>query len=283
MENTEPLTEEQPFAELSPSPLSGEGKEDVLIAANLKKTFRLSAKQRKIEKTPLREKIAVNGISFKAKRGEIYGLLGPNGAGKTTTLRMLATLIRPDEGDALINGYSIVKQPDKVRSQIGFLTSELKLDDFFTPNYIFDFFSELQNIPTQVRDERKRTLFGRFGIDKFAETKIADLSTGMKQKTSIAVSLVHDPEFIIFDEPTNSLDVLTAKAVTDFLVELRNRGKSILLSTHIFSLVEKICDRVGVIIDGKMTVEDTVTNLTKEKGLEDVFFDIYAETKGGRE
>ncbi len=283
MENTEPLTEEQPFAELSPSPLSGEGKEDVLIAANLKKTFRLSAKQRKIEKTPLREKIAVNGISFKAKRGEIYGLLGPNGAGKTTTLRMLATLIRPDEGDALINGYSIVKQPDKVRSQIGFLTSELKLDDFFTPNYIFDFFSELQNIPTQVRDERKRTLFGRFGIDKFAETKIADLSTGMKQKTSIAVSLVHDPEFIIFDEPTNGLDVLTAKAVTDFLVELRNRGKSILLSTHIFSLVEKICDRVGVIIDGKMTVEDTVTNLTKEKGLEDVFFDIYAETKGGRE
>ena len=283
MENTEPLTEEQPFAELSPSPLSGEGKEDVLIAANLKKTFRLSAKQRKIEKTPLREKIAVNGISFKAKRGEIYGLLGPNGAGKTTTLRMLATLIRPDEGDALINGYSIVKQPDKVRSQIGFLTSELKLDDFFTPNYIFDFFSELQNIPTQVRDERKRTLFGRFGIDKIAETKIADLSTGMKQKTSIAVSLVHDPEFIIFDEPTNGLDVLTAKAVTDFLVELRNRGKSILLSTHIFSLVEKICDRVGVIIDGKMTVEDTVTNLTKEKGLEDVFFDIYAETKGGRE
>ena len=283
MENTEPLTEEQPFAELSPSPLSGEGKEDVLIAANLKKTFRLSAKQRKIEKTPLREKIAVNGISFKAKRGEIYGLLGPNGAGKTTTLRMLATLIRPDEGDALINGYSIVKQPDKVRSQIGFLTSELKLDDFFTPNYIFDFFSELQNIPTQVRDERKRTLFGRFGIDKFAETKIADLSTGMKQKTSIAVSLVHDPEFIIFDEPTNGLDVLTAKAVTDFLVELRNRGKSILLSTHIFSLVEKICDRVGVIIDGKMMVEDTVTNLTKEKGLEDVFFDIYAETKGGRE
>ena len=256
---------------------------EILRAEGLQKTFRLSAKQQKLEKTRSRTKVAVRDLSFSVQEGEIFGLLGPNGAGKTTTLRMLATLIRPDEGDALINGYSIVKQPDKVRSQIGFLTSELKLDDFFTPNYIFDFFSELQNIPTQVRDERKRTLFGRFGIDKFAETKIADLSTGMKQKTSIAVSLVHDPEFIIFDEPTNGLDVLTAKAVTDFLVELRNRGKSILLSTHIFSLVAKICDRVGVIIDGKMTVEDTVTNLTKEKGLEDVFFDIYAETKGGRE
>lgn len=257
------------------------GGDDVLVAENLKKTFRLSAKQRKIEKTPLREKVAVAGVSFHAKRDEIYGLLGPNGAGKTTTLRMLATLIKPDEGDALVNGFSIVKQPDKVRSQIGFLTSELKPDDFFTPSYIFDFFSELQNIPAQVRDERKKMLFSRFGIDKFSETKISDLSTGMKQKTSIAVSLVHDPEFIIFDEPTNGLDVLTAKAVTDFLVELRNEGKSILLSTHIFSLVEKICDRVGVIIDGKMTVEDTVKNLTAEKGLEDVFFDIYAAAKGG--
>lgn len=287
MKNQELNASAEPFSEPSKpqkAPVSAtepfEDKENVLIAANLKKTFRLSAKQRKKEKTPLKEKIAVNNLSFSAGRGEIYGLLGPNGAGKTTTLRMLATLIKPDEGDATINGYSIVKQPDKVRSQIGFLTSELKPDEFFTPGYIFDFFSELQNIPTRVRDERKAMLFSRFGIDKFAETKIADLSTGMKQKTSIAVSLVHDPEFIIFDEPTNGLDVLTAKSVTDFLVELKNQGKTILLSTHIFSLVEKICDRVGVIVDGRMTAEDTVKNLTREKRLEDVFFDIYAAAKG---
>ncbi len=268
----------------TPVPESSEGKpegENVLTAVNLRKTFRLSAKQRKIEKTPLREKIAVDGLSFSAKRGEIYGLLGPNGAGKTTTLRMLATLIKPDSGDAVIDGFSIVRQPEKVRSKIGFLTSELKPDEFFTPSYTFDFFSELQNIPTQVRDERKKMLFSRFGIDKFAETKISDLSTGMKQKTSIAISLVHDPEFIIFDEPTNGLDVLTAKSVTDFLLELKARGKTILLSTHIFSLVEKICDRVGVIIDGKMAAEDSVAALTREKNLEDVFFDIYAAAKGG--
>ena len=260
MENTEPLTEEQPFAELSPSPLSGEGKEDVLIAANLKKTFRLSAKQRKIEKTPLREKIAVNGISFKAKRGEIYGLLGPNGAGKTTTLRMLATLIRPDEGDALINGYSIVKQPDKVRSQIGFLTSELKLDDFFTPNYIFDFFSELQNIPTQVRDERKRTLFGRFGIDKFAETKIADLSTGMKQKTSIAVSLVHDPEFIIFDEPTAGLDPEERLRFKNIVSKLEGE-RTIIISTHIVEDVENLCDELVIINNGTVAAQGTCAEI----------------------
>ncbi len=269
----------------TPVPESSEGTqpegENVLTAVSLRKTFRLSAKQRKIEKTPLREKIAVDGLSFSAKRGEIYGLLGPNGAGKTTTLRMLATLIKPDSGDAVIDGFSIVRQPEKVRSKIGFLTSELKPDEFFTPSYTFDFFSELQNIPTQVRDERKKMLFSRFGIDKFAETKISDLSTGMKQKTSIAISLVHNPEFIIFDEPTNGLDVLTAKSVTDFLLELKARGKTILLSTHIFSLVEKICDRVGVIIDGKMAAEDSVAALTREKNLEDVFFDIYAAAKGG--
>lgn len=269
----------------TPVPESSEGTqpegENVLTAVSLRKTFRLSAKQRKIEKTPLREKIAVDGLSFSAKRGEIYGLLGPNGAGKTTTLRMLATLIKPDSGDAVIDGFSIVRQPEKVRSKIGFLTSELKPDEFFTPSYTFDFFSELQNIPAQVRDERKKMLFSRFGIDKFAETKISDLSTGMKQKTSIAISLVHDPEFIIFDEPTNGLDVLTAKSVTDFLLELKARGKTILLSTHIFSLVEKICDRVGVIIDGKMAAEDSVAALTREKNLENVFFDIYAAAKGG--
>ena len=255
--------------------------EIVLQADNLKKTFTLSRKQQKLDKTTEKKKVAVNGLSFTARKGEIYGLLGPNGAGKTTTLRMLATLIKADEGDASVAGYSISKEADMVRTKIGFLTSELKPDEFFTPSYHFDFFSALQKVPDQVRDERKKDLFSRFGINDFQETKIADLSTGMKQKVSIAVSLVHDPEVIIFDEPTNGLDVLTAKSVTDFLLELKEQGKTILLSTHIFSLVEKICDRVGIIIDGKMALEEDVKTLTKEKCLEDVFFDLYATMKGG--
>ena len=251
-----------------------------LKAINLKKTFTLSRKQRKAEGGNAKKKIAVNGLSFSAKRGEIYGLLGPNGAGKTTTLRMLATLIRPDEGDAFVDGYSAVKDPDGVRSKIGFLTSELKPDGFFSPDELFDFFSALHGVEESVREERKAELFGRFGVDKFSHTKIADLSTGMKQKTSIAISLVHDPDIVIFDEPTNGLDVLTAKAVTDFLLELKAKGKTVLLSTHIFSLVEKICDRVGVIIDGKMALEGSVKDLTAERDLEEVFFDLYKERKG---
>lgn len=254
--------------------------QDVLVANGLRKTFTLSKKQQALEKTSVKKRVAVDGLSFTAKKGEIYGLLGPNGAGKTTTLRLLSTLLKPESGDATVNGYSIMQDPDKVRQQIGFLTSELKPDEFFTPSYMFDFYSELYEIPEDVRNERKKQLFERFGIDVFAETKIADLSTGMKQKTLIAISLVHDPEFIIFDEPTNGLDVLTAKAVTDFLLELKARGKTILLSTHIFSLVEKICDRVGIIIDGKMVKEGEVKELTAEKPLEDVFFDIYAQAKG---
>jgi sodium transport system ATP-binding protein len=181
----------------------------------LSKTFKLSARQQQIERTQEKLRVAVNQLSFTVKKGEIYGLLGPNGAGKTTTLRMLATLIKPDQGDAIINGYSIVKQPDQVRSQIGFLTSELKLEEFFTPSYLFDFFSDLHKVPRDVAAEHKKRLFSNFGIQEFAEVKVANLSTGMKQKASLAVSLVHNPEIIIFDEPTNGLDVITAKVVTD--------------------------------------------------------------------
>ena len=138
----------------------------------------------------------------------------------------------------------------------------------------------LHGVPGETAAKRKKELFERFGIDKFAQTKIANLSTGMKQKVSIAISLAHDPEIIIFDEPTNGLDVLTAKTVTDFLTELKEQGKCILLSTHIFSLVEKICDRVGIIINGRMVADGSLKELTAEKNIEDLFFDIYKREVG---
>lgn len=251
--------------------------QELIKVENLSKTFKLSAKQQKIEKTNEKVRRAVDGLSFSAYEGEIFGLLGPNGAGKTTTLRLLATLIKPDSGDALVDGCSIVKDPERVRSKIGFLTSELKLEEFFTPNYLFDFFSSLHGVAPDVAAERKANLFGRFGIDKFAEVKVSDLSTGMKQKASLAISLVHDPDIIIFDEPTNGLDVLTAKVVTDFLLALKAEGKTIIVSTHIFSLIEKLCDRVGIIINGKMAVCDSLEAICDGKSLEDRFFDIFAE------
>jgi len=252
----------------------------ILKADGLNKTFRLSAKQQKLQNTKKKVITAVDNLSFEAYEGEIFGLLGPNGAGKTTTLRILATIIKADKGDAHIDGSSVREQPDIVRTKIGFLTSELKLEDFFTPNYLFDFFSKIHHIDPATSEKRKSELFAKFGVDEFAEVKVANLSTGMKQKASLVISIVHDPNIIIFDEPTNGLDVLTARVVTDFLAELKAQGKTIIVSTHIFSLVEKLCDRAGIIINGKMVACDTLENLTAEKPLEDMFFDLYAESIG---
>lgn len=256
---------------------------ELLEVKGLKKTFRLSAKQQKLEKTKQKTRVAVDDLSFTAYEGEVFGLLGPNGAGKTTTLRMLATLIKPDSGDAFLGGSSIVTSPEEVRSKVGFLTSELKLEEFFTPNYLFEFFSQLHQVPQDIREERKKKLFSAFGIDKFAEVKVADLSTGMKQKVSLVISLVHNPDIIIFDEPTNGLDVLTAKVVTDFLLQLKEEGHTVIVSSHIFSLIEKVCDRVGIIINGHMTVCDTLENVQDGMSLEDRFFTIYQEMAGDTE
>ena len=253
---------------------------EILKVDGVTKTFRLSAKQQKQRKLDKKVLTAVDNLSFTAYEGEIFGLLGPNGAGKTTTLRMLSTLIKPDSGDALLNGLSVVRQAADVRRNIGFLTSDVKLEDFFTPDYLFDFFSDMHGVPADIRNRRKQELFGRFGIDTFSHVKVADLSTGMKQKTSLVVSLAHDPGVIIFDEPTNGLDVITAKVVTDFLGELRQSGKTVIISTHIFSLIEKVCDRVGIIIDGKMIECAPLSEITSEKPLEDVFFELYRERKG---
>ena len=256
---------------------------EILRVEGLSKTFQLSRKQQKIERTERKAIVAVDNLSFTANKGEIFGLLGPNGAGKTTTLRMLATLIRPDSGDALLDGFSVVNQPEEVRGKIGFLTSELKLEDFFTPNYLFDFFSQLYGIAPEVMAERKAKMFERFGVNKFAEVKVANLSTGMKQKLSLVISLVHNPDIIIFDEPTNGLDVLTARTVTDYLQELRDEGKTIILSTHIFSLVERLCDRVGIIIDGRMIACGSLEEVCDGMTMEDRFFEMYKEVKGGEE
>ncbi len=253
--------------------------DEIVRAEGLRKTFSLSRKQQRAERSGQKRKTAVDGLSFSAYRGEIYGLLGPNGAGKTTALRMLSTLIRPDAGNAYVAGHSILTEPQKVRDSVGFLTSDLKLEGFFTPAYLFDFFGGLHGVEKRVLAARKEELFARFGIDRFADVRVRDLSTGMKQKVSLVISIVHDPDVIIFDEPTNGLDVLTAKVVTDFLAELKGMGKSILLSTHIFSLAERLCDRVGILIDGKIA-EDGLLSEVAGGDLESHFFALYRAMKG---
>lgn len=250
-------------------------KKVIVSVRELKKTFKLSRKQQKLNKTNDKIKTAVNGISFDVYEGEIFGLLGPNGAGKTTTMRILSTLVKADSGDADVKGYRLSEAPEEIRKSIGFLTSELKLEDYFTPNYLFDYFSSLYEIDKSVLLERKKKLFGVFGIDKYAETKIGEMSTGMKQKVSLVISLVNDPDIIIFDEPTNGLDIVAAKTVTDFLISLKEQGKTVIISTHIFEIIEKLCDRVGIVVNGEMVLCDDKETLTEYKSMEEVFFEVY--------
>ena len=219
-------------------------------------------------------------MSFSVQEGEIFGLLGPNGAGKTTTLRILATLIKPDRG--MPSSMAAVSPGSLRRSASGwvFLTSELKLEEFFTPNYLFDFFSELHHVPPEVRERRKKELFDTFGIGGVCRGEGGESLHRHEAEGLLGHFLVHDPSVIIFDEPTNGLDVLTAKVVTDFLLDLKARGRTVIVSTHIFSLIEKVCDRVGVIIAGQMVQCGSLAEVCGGKSLEDRFFDLYAERVG---
>lgn len=247
---------------------------------NLTKIYKLNKKKMRELKTNSTTKIAVKGVSLTANPGEIYGLLGPNGAGKTTTLRCVATLLKPTEGDISVCGFDTVKNGEEVRDSICFLTNEIKLDEHFSPDYMFDFFGKLHGMSEKEIEERKNELFNVFGINAFKNKKIEELSTGMKQKAAIAVSLVHDPKVVIFDEPTSGLDIVTARVVLDYLKTLREQGKTIIVSTHIMSEAEKLCDRVGVIINGKKVIEGTLQEILEETStadLEDAFFELYKQ------
>lgn len=224
--------------------------------------------------------LVVRDVSFSVEKGQIFGLLGPNGAGKTTLMQMIATLLQPTSGLVSICGLDSQSSAQEIRRKIGFLTTEIKLDPLSTPNQLFQFFSELYDIPEQEIGARKEESFDRFGITPFADKKIAELSTGMKQKVSIVISLIHDPDVIIFDEPTNGLDILTSRQVMDYLLELKKRGKSVLLSTHIFSVAEQLCDEIAILVDGKIVDQgsaEALTEKTGSKNFEEAFFKLYTE------
>lgn len=232
----------------------------------LVKIYKLTKRQMRQKKEKDKVKIAVDNITFEARPGEIFGLLGPNGAGKTTTLRCISTLLSPSEGDIRVCGFDTAIQGVEVRKRIAFLTNELKLDGHFTPRYTIRYFGSLYNMAPEEIEARAASLFKTFGIEGFQDTKIDDLSTGMKQKLSIAVSLIHDPEVVIFDEPTNGLDIITARTVTDYLLSLKAEGKTIIVSTHIMSVAEKLCDRFAVILGGKIVAQGKLEEVLKAAG-----------------
>ncbi len=244
--------------------------DNIIEVDNITKTFELSKRDKKL--TGEKYKVAVDDISFKVKKGEIYALLGPNGAGKTTTMRCLSTLISPSKGTIKING---TENKEEIRKFISFLTSDLSLDKHFTPDYLFDYFSSLYGI--KDNSSLKEELFSLFGICEFRNVKIGELSTGMRQKTSIVISLVNDPLILIYDEPTNGLDCILTKEVVDYLRVLKNRGKTIIISTHILDIINKLADNLAIINYGQMIFDGSIQELkekTNKDNLEDAFFQV---------
>jgi len=247
----------------------------MIEARNLTKSFRDKKRG---------EIFAVNDVSFRVEPGQIYGLLGANGAGKTTTLRLLATLLKPSGGTAHVAGFDVVADAAHVRANVGFLAASTALYGRLTAREIIAYFGRLNGLADRAIAERTERLATELDMHEFLDRRCDKLSTGMKQKTSIARTLVHDPAVMIFDEPTLGLDVMAARAIVQFVRDCRARGKTVIYSTHVMSEVEKLCDVVGIIHDGRLLAEGTLPELRSRFGqqdVEEIFVQVVTAPTGG--
>ena len=220
---------------------------------------------------------ALDHVSFQVKPGEIFGLLGPNGAGKTTCLRILSTVLKPTSGRAVVAGYDVEQHPEEVRRRIGFLSNNTGIYDRMTAWEMVQYFGRLYGIPEEPLQQRIAVLFDRLQMNAIRDVLGSKMSTGMKQKVSIARTIVHDPPVLIFDEPTSGLDVLVARNVIDEIGALRDQGKCIIYSTHIMSEVTKLCHRIAIVYRGRILAMGSVEQLADEyhePDMENLFFKL---------
>lgn len=229
----------------------------MIVVKDLWKTFKLSRQQKKeLKNTPGAPRDgtldAVAGVSFTCQPGRIFSLLGPNGAGKTTALRMIATLLKPTSGSIEVAGIDAVKKPQEVRRGLGFLTGTTKLYDRLTANELVKYYADLHGMEKSAFETRRDELFTRLDMHDFAKRRIGRLSSGMRQKVSIVRTMIHDPDIIVFDEPTVGLDVVTAKNIIELIRDCKRRGKTVIFSTHIMGEVRLLSDDLGIIHNGKL-------------------------------
>jgi len=226
---------------------------------------------------------AVDRVSFTAQPGQIFGLLGANGAGKTTTLRMLSTVLAPDEGDAWIDEFSVKTDPDKVRARIGFLSAGTALYGRLNPIDVLNYFGELNGFTGSALKDRVEHLVQKFQIGEFRDRVCDKLSTGQKQRVNIARAILHDPQVLFFDEPTSGLDVRTSQTILEFIEETRDMGRTVIFSTHIMAEAERLCNYVNIIETGAVIATGTVDEI-KHQGqsdkLEQAFLNIVGYQRG---
>jgi sodium transport system ATP-binding protein len=229
--------------------------------------------------------VAVDRISFSAGGGEIFGLLGPNGAGKTTVLRILSTVLSPTAGIATVAGYDVARDPAEVRRRIGFVSNNTAIYDRMTAWEMVSYFGKLHGMPAQLLKQRLETLFEQLRMNEFRHVPGAKMSTGMKQKVSIARAMVHDPPVLVFDEATLGLDVLVARNLLSVIRSLRQAGKCLIFSTHIMSEVERLCDRIAIMHRGRILDSGTLAELRSrhdQRDFEELFFGLLSRHENER-
>jgi sodium transport system ATP-binding protein len=223
---------------------------------------------------------ACRSLTFEAHADQVFGILGTNGAGKTTTLRMLSTVLRPSGGDALVSGHSVAREPDMVRKEIGFLSSDTGVYGRLTAREMMEYFGRLHGLSEARVHQRVTEIAVILDMTSFLDRRCDKLSTGQKQRVNIARTIIHDPSVLIFDEPTAGLDILAASQIVRFIRDSRNMGKCVILSTHIMREAERLCDRLIILHQGRIRAEGTVEDLRRRFGhhdLEDVFLEAIGE------
>ncbi len=228
----------------------------------------------RLEKTLGKNKV-LQGISFSAQAGEIFGLLGPNGAGKTTTLRIISTLLSPDSGQVRVMGFDTRKAPEEVRRRIGVVTADIGVYPRLSARENIVYFARLSEVREKDLKGRVDAIIERLDIGSFGDQRAESLSSGQKQKVAIARAIVHDPQVLMFDEPTSNLDVLASKEVREFMVESKARGKCVIFSTHVMHDAERLCDRITILHEGEVVASGPTAEVRGSRPeLEDAFLEL---------
>ncbi len=228
----------------------------------------------RLEKTLGKNRV-LRGISLEASSGEIFGLLGPNGAGKTTTLRVICTLLAPDVGSVKVLGFDTQSAPEEVRRRVGVVTADIGVYARLSARENITYFAELSGVPKGEVNRRVDAVLDRLGMVSFANQRADSLSSGQKQKVAIARAIVHDPEVLMFDEPTSNLDVLASREIREFMVESRERGRCVIFSTHVMHDAERLCDRVTILHEGSVVATGTTSEVRgAHRDLEDAFLEL---------
>jgi len=229
---------------------------------------------------------AVDGVSFQVRPGEVYGLLGPNGAGKTTTLRMILGLLAPTSGEATVGGKQVSREPEEVKRQIGLVSASAGLYQWLSPREMLLYFADLYDVPPAVARERLGELSTVLDCTRFLDQRCATLSTGQKQRVTLARALIHDPPVMLLDEPTRGLDIVGTHVIFEYIAHLRSRGKAVVVCTHRLDEASQLCDRMGLLHFGRLQHEGTMAELQQITGrqtLFEMFLDLLERTPAAGE